>query len=263
MTSRISRRDALASFLALGVGGWANIAGCAPPADGRAPSPALPDETPSGSVSPEVYADAVDALCDALLPAEYDLNGTLSSAGAREAGVADVLAIKNFVALAIAQGLLPPLPDAVVSAASDLPGAFRGALNATLDARAQVERPLGAFKDLPQATREEIVTGMLADLATKDAVAVVRAACFTAYLGAVTADLGLRDVGFPPFEDFADRRAVSGYPRTLSGRLVGPNEDLSTLAARGELDDYTYDLEPAPTPGDDLSRVLDANGDLL
>ena len=40
----------------------------------------------------------------------------------------------------------------------------------------------------------------------------------------------------------------SGYPRTLPD---------------GTIDDYTDNRAPAATPGDDLSLVLDARGDLL
>ena len=49
---------------------------------------------------------------------------------------------------------------------------------------------------------------------------VVRSACFVAYLGAAYSDVGLREIGFPPFENLADGLAVSGYPRTRTGRLI-------------------------------------------
>ena len=39
-------------------------------------------------------------------------------------------------------------------------------------------------------------------------------------------------------------------------------EDLDALALTGQLDDYTYNLDPAPTSGDDLSAVLGPTGDL-
>ena len=58
-------------------------------------------------------------------------------------------------------------------------------------------------------------------------------------------------------------RAVSGYPRTRSGRTVdAAHENLAQLAAAHDLDDYTFNLAPAPTPGDDLTLLIDANGDL-
>jgi hypothetical protein len=92
---------------------------------------------------------------------------------------------------------------------------------------------------------------------------VLRAACFTSFLGAIDSDAGLRAVGFPAFEDMAAGIAVSGYPRTRDGRLIdAETEDLDALARAGELDDYTYNLQPEPTPGDDLSLVINADGDL-
>jgi hypothetical protein len=160
--------------------------------------------------------------------------------------------------------LLPPLPEADVrrlGGASDL---FRAALNAELAVLAARERPLTAFRDLPRATQERIVTEAFDDDARRPLMLVARAACFLAFLGAITNDVGLRYAGFPPFESFADGLAVSGYPRTKSGRLVDASkEDLPSLAAKGDLDDYTYNRAPALTAGDDLSTVLDADGDLL
>ncbi len=240
--------------------------GCRTPSvgDTNSPSPSLPSETGSGHAAPLVYSDATDALCDVLLPAERDSAGKLLSVGAREAGVAKVLRVASFVPLAQAQGLLPPLPDSVMTRLADLDGAFRNALNVALDAAALVQKPLTKFQDLPRALQEAAVDQAFADPAQKSALLIVRAACMTAYLGAVESDAGLKDVGFPPFESFADGRAVSGYPRTKSGRLVdAKSESLQQLDANGDLDDYTYNREPEPTTGDDLSHVLDANGDLL
>jgi hypothetical protein len=235
----MSRRSVLEALLGLGL----VAAGCRPRAvdDAGPPSPALPAETGSGHASPSAYSDGVDALCDVLLPAEHDGSGKLLSVGAREAGVARV-----------------------ISRFSDLGAAFRETLNRALDAAALVQKPLTKFQDLPRALQEAAVDQAFDDPAQKTALLVVRAACMTAYLGAVENDAGLQDVGFPPFESFADGLAVRGYPRTKSGRLVdATTESLAQLDADGDLDDYTYNREPEPTPGDDLSNVLDANGDLL
>jgi hypothetical protein len=262
MSPRMTRRSALEALAALGL----FAAGCRPRAadDAGAPSPSLPPETGSGQMTPAAYSDAVDALCDVLLPAERDEGGKVLSPGAREAGVHEVLRAASFVPLAQAQGLLPPLSDSIMTRLADLDGAFRDALNAALDAAALLQKPLTAFQNLPRALQEAAVDQAFADPAQRPALLVVRAACMTAYLGAAQNDAGLVDVGFPPFENFADGLAVSGYPRTKGGRTVdATTEDLGALAARGDLDDYTYNREPQPTPGDDLSLVLDANGDLL
>ena len=241
-------------------------AGCRPTSasDSTAPSPTLPGETGSGHAAGAGYSDNLDALADVLLPAERDASGKVTSVGAREAGVDHVMRVASFVPLAQAQGLLPSFSDAVMTRLEDLDGVFRAQLNAALDVAALVQKPLTAFRDLPRALQEAAVDQAFADPAQKPALLVVRAACLTAYLGAVQSDAGLRDVGFPAFENFADGLAVSGYPRTKKGRLVdAKTESLEQLDANGDLDDYTYNREPEPTPGDDLSLVLDANGDLL
>ena len=259
----MTRRQALELLLGLGV-----VAGCAPRSDGEdAPATpfALPAQTPNGTVGPSArFTDDVAALCDVLLPSEHDANGKVISPGAREVDVDGALRIQDFVAVASAQGLLPPLPDADVRRLGGATDAFRAALNVELAALAAREKPLTAFRDLPRATQEKIVDAAFDDDAQRPLVLVARAACFLAFLGAVTNDVGLRYVGFPPFESFADGLAVSGYPRTKSGRLVDvTKEDLAALAAKGDLDDYTYDRAPDVTAGDDLGAVLDAAGDLL
>jgi hypothetical protein len=96
--------------------------------------------------------------------------------------------------------------------------------------------------------------------ATRPIVEIVRVVAFVAYLGAPYSDAGLVAVGFPPYEDFASGLAVSGYPRTNSGRLVdAASEDLAALAKKGELDDYTYDERRGPFA---VAVGLDARGDL-
>jgi hypothetical protein len=261
-TPSISRRQALELLVGLGV-----LAGCAPSAadDSRATPIALPAQTPNGDVAASGrFADDVAALCDVLLPSELDANGKLLSPGAREVDVDGALRIQDFVAIAGAQGFLPPLPDADVRRLGGATDAFRAALNAELEVLAARERPLTAFRDLPRATQEQIVANAFDDDTQRPLVLVARAACFLAFLGAITNDVGLRYVGFPPFESFDDGLAVSGYPRTKSGRLIDASkEDLASLAAKGDLDDYTYNRAPAATPGDDLTLILDASGDLL
>jgi hypothetical protein len=200
---------------------------------GLKPTLKLPDEPGTGTPpSPPVYADSVDALFDVLLPAEA------TSPGAREAGVDRVLEVEHFARLAVAQGLVPPLDESVLSALDDLTGTARGALNAALDGRAQLERPLARFSELDRVTQERIVTHGFDDDTQRPVLLVMRAACFVAWLGAVVSDAGLRDVGFPPFENFDDGLASSGFS------------------------DYSVNQPPAATAGDDLSAVLTAGGDL-
>lgn len=235
----LSRRAALSALAAapLALAACTDRAGDAP----DAPAPPDPDLPPP---IPRADRDAFDALCNLLLPTEPDAEG----AGAIEARADEILRVDTFVPLAVAQGLLPSLPDAFVRTVERAGPDLRAALNVTLDALASSERPLARFVDLPAALKEAIVARAFDDAAQAPAFLVVRAACFTAWLGATTNDLGLRAVGFPPFEDWDDRLACSGYPRT----------DPKT----GEVDDYTYDRAPPPTPDDDLTLVLDANGDL-
>lgn len=212
---------------------------------------------------PSEFGDSVDALFDTLLPAEYDARGRLLSAGAREAGVDQIIESQHLARLLVLQGLVAPLPEAVLVALDDLTGSARSTLNALLDARAQVERPLARFHQLPLERRNAIVDSAFADDAVRPIMLVMRAACQLAYLGAVTSDVGLRQVGLPAFERFADGLAVSGYPRTKTGRLIDARtEDLGALQRAGELDDYTLNLQPQPTPTDDLSQVLTPDGNL-
>src|SRR4051812_46546259 len=189
--------------------------------DGAAPALPLPDQVPSGEVPERPrHADDVAALCDVLLPTERDKAGAIVSPGASEVDVDAVLRIQDFVAVATAQGLLPPLPDAFVARFSGAADAFRLAANAELAVLAARHRPLTEFRDLPGDLQEIVVRAALDDDAQRPLLLVLRAATFLAFLGAVANDAGLRAVGFPPFESFADGRAVSGYPRTKSGRLV-------------------------------------------
>ena len=215
--------------------------------ESRDPTLKLPDEVPADDArAKSPYGDSVDALFDVMLPVERDAHGVVSSVGAREAGVDQVLETEHFVRLAIAQGFLSPLRDEVLVVLDDLSGMARQALNTALDARAQLERPNARFHELPRATQERIAERAFEDDSTRALMTAARAACFVAYLGAVSSDAGLRELGFPAFENFAEGLAVSGYPRMTEGRL----------------DDYTFNRAPQATVGDDLSLVLTAEGDL-
>jgi len=216
--------------------------------DSARPAPArLPDERP-GEAPPAAapYADSVDALFDVLLPAERNASGVIISRGAREVGVDQILEIEKLARLLVAQGLVAPVPESVLVAFDDVGGLARPALNRALDVRAQLERVGARFFELPRARQEAIVAQAFEDDATKPTMQVLRAACQLAYLGAVTNDVGLQQVGFPPFEDFEKGLACSGYPRMRNGRV----------------DDYTYNRAPQPTVGDDVSLILTPGGDL-
>jgi hypothetical protein len=262
-TASISRRHAIEMLFGLGVASV--FAGCVPAKDDSAPPLPLPAQIPSSEVSASVaHADDVAALCDVLLPTERNDEGAVLSPGASEVDVDGVLRIEDFVAVATAEGLLPPLPDTAIVRLSGVAEAFRVAANAELGWLAARHKPLTTFRDLPRALQEQIVVDALDDDTLRPFLLVIRAACFLAFLGAVTNDLGLRAVGFPPFENFKEGVAVSGYPRTKSGRLIDiTKEDLATLAAKGDLDDYTYNREPTPTSGAPLAAILDTSGDLL
>ena len=214
----ITRRQSLAALLAsFGVA-------CAPPSvgsnggtrnervDPRADEDLLDDDV--------TFEDSVDAAFETLLPAERDASGTVTVPGAREAGAGRVLETEGFGLFALAQGFVPKVSERALAIIEQTGPALRAALNAELDVLASAKRPLVAFAHLPAKLREEILGAVLDDPTRAGPMLLVRAACFTAYLGAVTSDVGLRAVGFPPFEDFAKGRAVSGYPRTRSGRLV-------------------------------------------
>ena len=258
----LSRRRALVLLGEL-CAGLAGLAGC-DERDPGWPSWQPPSQTPSQTPADQPFADNVDALMDVLLPAERDGSGALVSPGAREAGAAAVLDVDAFAQLAAARGMLPPLSEEVLSWLAGGADAFRAAIGAELDALSIEQRPLATFRELSRPLQENVVDRALDDPILQGAVELVRVACCFAFLGAVENDVGLQAVGFPPFEDFADGRAVSGYPRTPGGRLIdAETEDLAALERAGELDDYTYNRQPKPTPGDDLESVLDENGDLV
>ncbi len=234
MAAGLSRREVLQ---VLGVLGF-SAAGCGllrAPSPGDAPELDDPPLDPGPPPPPARYGSNLRALMETLL------------AGSPAAGAERVLSIESFVFIARAQGLLPGVP-LDFSAPATFDESFHRILDADLNALAALERPLTAFRELPPELREAAVQAAFDDPLRAPSLLFVRAACFIAYLGAVYSDLGLVAIGFPPFEDFEDRLAVSGYPRTR---------------ASGEVEDYTYNRDPAPTPGDDLSLVIDANGDLI
>lgn len=217
----------------------------------------LPEDIPGAGPEPSDYADALDAVANVLLPAQRDAKGLVLVPGAREARVDLVLDIASFAPLAVALGFLPPLGGAVQAALATSGDLFRIALNAELDALASLERPLASFKDLPFSVKERIVTRAFEDARLGPSMRIVRAACMAAFAGGIASDVGMRAIGFPPFEDLADGIAVSGYPRSRKdGRR------LSEGAAEDDVDDYTYDEAPAQTSGEELSDLLDENGDL-
>ena len=211
----LNRREALFSMLAA-------VSACAAPASGEKNSLGpLPDQ--KGDSIPKEATDDVDALLDTLLPSEPGI------AGAREAGAGGVLAMKDFGRIAFDRGFIPVEPPAFET--------VRAALNADL---ARIAFPLARFADHPRERREQLIQDAMVD---KPIFAAVRAACFFAWLGGFTNDLGLQAVGFPPYENLEDGLAVSGYPRTLKD---------------GTLDDYTYDRAPVAS----IDLGLDINGDL-
>jgi hypothetical protein len=257
----VSRRSMLLTLIA-GVAATSAL-GCSEDRPSR--SLALPREIP-GDGAPEAtaFSDALDAVADVLVPAARSVEDGRLVPGAREARVDRVLDIGRFAPLAVALGFIPTLPEVATAAITASGDAFRAALGAELDALAALEQPLTPFKDLPRARQEVIVMRAFDDDRLALSLLLVRAACMAAYAGGIASDVGMQEMGFPPFEDLADGLAVSGYPRTRSdGRLLDPARDnLAAIAAKGDLDDYTYNEAPAVTPGDDLSLHLDAFGDL-
>jgi len=196
---------------------------------------------------PEGFNDNVDALLDVLLPAERDPRGVVTQPGAREVGAGALLDFQTFVPLAQTQALVPALPDELARLLDDFDMALRAALNIDLDVLASLQEPLTPFRSLSRARQEAAIDEAFDDPARRPLYALVRAVAFAAYLGAGSSDAGLVAVGYPPFDDFNDGLALTGYPRTIDGVLV----------------DYTYNLEPETTTGVDLGQVLDPGGDLF
>ncbi|MEQ8277569.1 MAG: hypothetical protein RMA76_35290 [Deltaproteobacteria bacterium] len=201
---------------------------------------------------------------DVLLPSERDASGSVVSPGANDVDTLAMLALANFVPAARELNLLPVLPAVLDRTPEAFDDAVRLVLAADLDALAFDQRPFTAFRRLPRDLQEAAIDEGFEDPERAVGLTFLRAACFLAWLGGGESKAGLVAIGFPPFEDPAANIAIRGYPRTTDGRLVdAETEDLGALAAAGVLDDYTFNRTPAPTPGEDLATLLDANGDLL
>ncbi|MCA9664755.1 MAG: hypothetical protein KC503_04175 [Myxococcales bacterium] len=241
-----SRREIIKIIGALGLPTLS--LGCGDPNAQAQPQP-RPDAgaPPDAQAARARYRDNVAALMDVLIPAERDARGAVTSPGALEAGAEQVLELANLVHLLRGQGLLPPLPASFTDGLDGFDGALRALVNADLDVLAFAQAPLTPFRRLAREQMERAVQAGFDDPLRRPVFELVRTACFVAYLGAVTSDVGLRAIGYDPFEDFAGGVYVSGYPRRR---------------ADGSMDDYTYNRAPAATPGDDLSGVLDADGEL-
>lgn len=242
----LSRREVLDLLGALGFGVLAGCTGA--PYSEEEPEEILRTPGNHPPVEGARYTSNLRALMDLLLPAERNGAGQIVSPGALEAGAERVLRLENFVLVAKAQGLLPHVRDDFLSDGRPFDDAFARIIEADLDVLASAQRPLTPFRELPAHLMEAAVRRGFDDPARSPLLQFVRAACFFAFLGAIDDDRGLTAVGFPPFDDLAAGVAVSGYPRVLSD---------------GSVDDYTYNLAPAPTPSDDLTGVVDAGGDLV
>jgi len=256
-----SRREVLAVLRALGLGAAvAAVGGCR--LDDDDDDEFEPDLEDLDVELTDVRAN-IEAALDVMLPGEWE-DGQLIRPGAVECGAFTVLQLDNLIGLSVGLGLLPALPDWIDEAAVSFDLVTRGLISVELDRIGSDVALLTSFRDLDRQQQEQAIANAFVHPDRAPLMRVLRSIAMLAYLGAITSDIGLIDIGYPPFEDFADRLAVSGYPRTVTdGRLIdAQTEDLAALAAAGELDDYTYNESPAPTPGDDLSQVLDADGDL-
>ncbi len=262
------RRTLLAWLTASGI-----MPACIAEPSAEAREPQLPDredvEWPDAPSEPlddanDASLENVEALMNIFIPTERDASGELVAVGALEAGAMQMLEFSRFLPSARALALIPETATPGFEDLETFDAALRGLLSADLDALAFGQHPLTPFRNLARHEQEAVVQDAMQDPLTRPLLVFARAAAFIAFLGATHNDLGLIYAGFPPFEDFEAGVANRGYPRTSDGRLVDVDtEDLAALAARGELEDYTYNLEPPPTAGDELSDVLDENGDLL
>ena len=238
--------------------------------DDEGPLPPWPDgpwnEPPDEPIDdPEEATSAnIDALMEILIPSDTDEEGAIISVGAPDVGARDLLSLGTFVPAARAVGLLPEVELEGYEDLEVFDGALEAIVSADLDVMAGQQHLLTPFSGLTRAEQERAVSDAMNDDLMRPLLLVVRAACFIAYLGAVDNDLGLQAIGFPPFADLDDGVANVGYPRRPDGQPIdAESEDLVALDQAGLLDDYTYNREPEPTEGDDLSDVVDAHGDLI
>lgn len=257
-----SRRELLEALATLGLASPLLACGDLQKNRDKTPVPLDPLGPPS-PLGPRGESSNLRALLEVLIPAERDPSGALIVPGAIEAGAERLVILDNFLTIARSISLLPRLPERFPTSGLDFDLALQRFLGADLDLLAEKQRPLTPFKDLPRPLQEAAVAAGFEDPGIQPMLLYVRAAAWFAFLGGVTSDLGLVAAGFPPYEDLGRGIAVRGYPRTPAGRLIdAEREDLAALAAAGQLDDYSYNRAPEPTPGDDLSLVFDERGDL-
>jgi hypothetical protein len=200
----LTRRSLLSFF------GAAAVVGCAPAADEGA-------STGSG-YSDEQRQATIKALMNVFLPGG-------GSPGAAEVGAYDALHARTFLPVAVALGLVPPLPDAWKNRLDDIDGLVKDLIVTELGAKTLLRHGLRKFESLPFADQTAIVAdaagGALARL-----YEYVRAATMIAFLSTPFTDEGLVAIGFAPYENFADDLHNSGstdftYDRvpTVDGRV--------------------------------------------
>ena len=203
----------------------------------------------------------VEAALEVLLPPEVDELGDIVGPGAVEVRAFEVLAGRRFVPALQDRGLLPRWSGVTVDLEPE--GAVTTALALDLARAAARTMPGSAFRNLPPGPQEIALRDGLADPTRQWLYESARAACFVAYLGAVHTDEGLQRIGFPPYVDFRQRIANEGYPRRIDGTaLTLGSPEIARLLATGQLDHYSHERAPQPTPGDDLALVLDPDGEL-
>ena len=239
--------------------GWLSasglVPGCIADPSIEPEAPALPDredvDWPDAPDEPlddldEGATENVRALMDVLIPTERDETGNITAPGALEAGALEMLDLSRFLPSARALALIPETATPGFEDLEAFDAALTGLLSADLDALSFRRRPLTSFRNLQRSEQEDVIREALADPLTRPLLIFARAAAFIAFLGAVFNDEGLVHAGFPRFEDFEAGIANRGYPRTVAGVV----------------EDYTYNLTPPATEGDDLSALLDENGDI-
>ncbi len=232
----------------------------------RPPWLPVPRQTPTAEGLKTVEKN-IKQLMDLLLPSAgarltQDNTNVPSSRGALDAEAYQLLAIGEFLPTARALGFIRSVPREIETLSVGFDDALRQIISTDLDALTARDFPGSTFLSLTRPGQEAVVEAGFAEPFTRPAMVYVRAVSFAAYLGAIRNDVGLIEIGFPPFENFAAGVAVRGYPRTYDGRLIDlATEDLRELARLDLLDDYTYNREPSTAGTEDLPEVLNADGD--